>query len=81
MLGVGEGGALCTDYDEVAERVRRLRSQGMIGEHDRPPPRRRDGYDVDELGYNYRFDEPRAALLLLAASPASSGESSSAGGS
>ena len=64
VLGVGEGGALATDSDEVAERVRRLRSQGMTAStRDRHLGRAMD-YDVVELGFNYRFDDSRAALLL-----------------
>ena len=49
---------------EFAERIRRLRSQGMtvvsIDRHRGASI----GYDVHERGYNYRFDDPRAALLL-----------------
>ena len=63
MLGVGEGGALCTDSDEVAERVRRLRSQGMSASTIDRQRGKAMGYDVEELGYNYRFDDLRASLL------------------
>jgi dTDP-4-amino-4,6-dideoxygalactose transaminase len=64
VLGIGEGGALSTDSDEVAERARLLRSQGMTaGTQDRHMGRA-DGYDITALGFNYRIDEPRAALLL-----------------
>lgn len=64
VLGVGEGGALVTDSAEYADRIRRLRSEGMtvvsIDRHRGATA----GYDVPERGYNYRFDDPRAALLL-----------------
>ncbi len=64
ILSVGEGGLLATDDDEVAARARLLRSQGMTsGTWDRHSGRT-DTYDVVALGYNYRLDEPRAALLL-----------------
>ena len=63
VLGVGEGGALCTDSDEVAERVRRLRSQGMTATTRDRHLGRAMAYDVTELGFNYRFDDMRAALL------------------
>ena len=64
VLGIGEGGALSTDSDEVASRARLLRSQGMTaGTLDRHRGRA-EGYDVTALGFNYRMDEPRAALLL-----------------
>ena len=60
VLSCGEGGLLATDEDEVAGPARRLRSHGMS-----PAPRsRHTGDDVDGLGFNYRLDEPRSALLL-----------------
>jgi dTDP-4-amino-4,6-dideoxygalactose transaminase len=64
VLSVGEGGLLCTDSDEVAAFARSRRSHGMTsGTWDRHRGRT-DTYDVVGLGYNYRLDEPRAALLL-----------------
>jgi dTDP-4-amino-4,6-dideoxygalactose transaminase len=64
VLSVGEGGLLCTDSDAVCEFVRSRRSHGMTsGTWDRHRGRT-DTYDVVGLGYNYRLDEPRAALLL-----------------
>jgi dTDP-4-amino-4,6-dideoxygalactose transaminase len=64
VLSVGEGGLLCTDSDEVAELVRSRRSHSMTsGTWDRHSGRT-DTYDVVGLGFNYRLDEPRSALLL-----------------
>jgi dTDP-4-amino-4,6-dideoxygalactose transaminase len=64
VLSVGEGGLLCTDSDEVAAFARSRRSHAMSsGTWDRHRGRT-DTYDVVGLGYNYRIDEPRAALLL-----------------
>ena len=64
VLSVGEGGLLCTDDDEVAAFVRSRRSHAMTsGTWDRHSGRT-DTYDVVGLGFNYRLDEPRAALLL-----------------
>jgi dTDP-4-amino-4,6-dideoxygalactose transaminase len=64
VLSVGEGGLLCTDSDEVAAFVRSRRSHAMTsGTWDRHSGRT-DTYDVTGLGFNYRLDEPRAALLL-----------------
>ncbi len=64
VLSVGEGGLLCTDDDEVAAFARSHRSHAMTsGTWDRHMGRT-DTYDVVGLGYNYRLDEPRAALLL-----------------
>jgi dTDP-4-amino-4,6-dideoxygalactose transaminase len=64
VLSVGEGGLLCTDSDDVAAFVRSHRSHCMTsGTWDRHSGRT-DTYDVVGLGYNYRIDEPRSALLL-----------------
>jgi dTDP-4-amino-4,6-dideoxygalactose transaminase len=63
VLSCGEGGLLATDDDEVAALARRRRSHGMTsGTWDRHRGHSA-GYDVLELGFNYRMDEPRAALL------------------
>jgi dTDP-4-amino-4,6-dideoxygalactose transaminase len=63
VLSCGEGGLLATDDDEVAAQVRSLRSHAMTtGTWDRHRGHA-PGYDVVGLGYNYRMDEPRAALL------------------
>ena len=64
VLGCGEGGLLATDDDDVAETVRSLRSHAMTtGTWDRHRGHQLS-YDVTGLGYNYRLDEPRAALLI-----------------
>lgn len=64
VLSVGEGGLLCTDDDDVAAFVRSRRSHAMTsGTWDRHSGRT-DTYDVVGLGFNYRMDEPRSALLL-----------------
>jgi dTDP-4-amino-4,6-dideoxygalactose transaminase len=63
VLGSGEGGFVCTDDDTVAAFVRSRRSHGMTsGTWERHSGHSRS-YDVLALGYNYRLDEPRAALL------------------
>jgi dTDP-4-amino-4,6-dideoxygalactose transaminase len=64
VLSCGEGGLVATDDDEVAAQVRSLRSHAMTtGTWDRHTGHA-PGYDVVGIGYNYRMDEPRAALLL-----------------
>jgi dTDP-4-amino-4,6-dideoxygalactose transaminase len=64
VLSIGEGGLVCTDDDDVAAFLRSRRSHAMTsGTWDRHTART-DTYDVVDLGYNYRLDEPRAALLL-----------------
>jgi dTDP-4-amino-4,6-dideoxygalactose transaminase len=59
----GEGGALVTDDDELAKKLRLARSHGMTT----PTLDRHRGiatsYDVVMPGYNMRLDEIRAALL------------------
>jgi len=63
VLSCGEGGLLSTNDDEVAAKVRSLRSHAMTtGTWDRHRGHAH-GYDVLGVGYNYRMDEPRAALL------------------
>jgi dTDP-4-amino-4,6-dideoxygalactose transaminase len=61
-LPVGEGGMVVTDDDDVAERMRLLRSHGMTTLTWDRHRGHAMGYDVVALGYNYRIDEPRAAL-------------------
>jgi dTDP-4-amino-4,6-dideoxygalactose transaminase len=64
VLLSGEGGLLATDDDDVAAVARSLRSHAMTsGTWDRHTARTQT-YDVTGLGFNYRLDEPRAALLL-----------------
>ena len=63
-LSSGEGGMLVTDREDVAEKVRLLRSHGMTSlTYDRYQGHAYS-YDVVELGYNYRIDEIRSALGL-----------------
>ena len=61
-LPVGEGGMVVTDDDEVAAEVKLLRSHGMTALTWDRHQGHASGYDVVELGFNYRIDEPRAAL-------------------
>jgi dTDP-4-amino-4,6-dideoxygalactose transaminase len=61
-LAVGEGGMVITDDDEIAARVRLLRSHGMTTLSWDRHRGHASGYDVVDLGFNYRLDEPRAAL-------------------
>jgi dTDP-4-amino-4,6-dideoxygalactose transaminase len=61
-LPVGEGGMVVTDDDEVAARIKLLRSHGMTSLTWDRHRGHASGYDVVELGFNYRIDEARAAL-------------------
>jgi len=62
QLCVGEGGMVATADDALAERVRLLRSHALTSStwdrHRGHDP----VYDVVDVGYNFRLDEPRAAL-------------------
>lgn len=61
-LPVGEGGALVCDDPAFAERARLLRSHGMTSLSWDRHKGHSFGYDVVDLGFNYRIDEPRATL-------------------
>lgn len=50
--GIGDGGAITTDDDELAERVRLLRNYGM-----------RNRYEIEQAGVNSRLAEIQAAAL------------------
>lgn len=64
-LPVGEGGMVVTDDEEVAERVRLLRSHGMTTLTWDRHRGHAGGYDVLVQGFNYRLDEIRAAMGLV----------------
>ena len=50
----GEGGAVSTDDDDLAERLRLVRNHGMV-----------HGYDTRVLGFNYRLPEISAAIASV----------------
>ncbi len=62
VLSVGEGGMLATDDDDVAAQARSLRSHAMTTGTWSRHRGHADSYDVVGIGFNYRMDEPRAAL-------------------
>ena len=61
-MTTGEGGMLTTDDDEMADRLRLLRSHGMTSLSWDRYRGHAWSYDVVDLGYNYRIDEIRSAL-------------------
>ena len=63
VLSCGEGGLVATDDDEVAAQTRSLRSHAMTSGTWERHRGHASSYDVVGLGFNYRMDEPRAALL------------------
>jgi dTDP-4-amino-4,6-dideoxygalactose transaminase len=64
VLPSGEGGLLATDDDDLAARVRSLRSHAMTSVTWDRHRGHAETYDIVDIGFNYRLDEPRAALLL-----------------
>ena len=65
IITSGEGGALTTNDEELAEKIAYLRSHGIVRVKN-PRDRELNGelwnYDVAELGYNYRMTDIQAAL-------------------
>lgn len=62
VLPMGEGGMVTTADSSLAERVRLLRAHAMTsGTWDRHRGHSAS-YDVVDIGFNFRLDEPRAAL-------------------
>jgi dTDP-4-amino-4,6-dideoxygalactose transaminase len=61
-LPVGEGGMIVTDDDELAARLRLLRSHGMTTLTWDRHRGHASSYDVVLPGFNYRLDEVRAAV-------------------
>ncbi len=61
-MTTGEGGMITTDDDELAARLRLLRSHGMTSLTWDRHKGHAWSYDVVAPGYNYRIDELRAAI-------------------
>lgn len=64
-LPVGEGGMVVTDDDDIADRVRLLRSHGMTTLTWDRHRGHASTYDVLLQGFNYRLDEVRASMGLV----------------
>lgn len=62
-LGIGEGGMLLTDDDEIARRARALRWHGISASTWERRRAAAPEYTVEDVGLNYRIDDPRAALV------------------
>jgi dTDP-4-amino-4,6-dideoxygalactose transaminase len=64
IMTTGEGGMLTTDDEALAQRARAIRSHGQTKTAvDRM--RGAMGYDITEVGYNYRLDDLRASIGLV----------------
>ena len=64
QLPVGEGGVVTAADEGLADKVRLLRSHAMTSVTWDRHRGYADTYDILDVGYNYRLDEPRAALAL-----------------
>jgi dTDP-4-amino-4,6-dideoxygalactose transaminase len=64
-MTTAEGGMVLARDPDVRARVRRMRSHGMTTTSWERSKGYALGYDVSELGFNYRMDEMRAALGLV----------------
>ena len=62
QMPVGEGGMVVTAEERVADRIRLLRSHAMTSVTWDRHRGHAETYDVIDLGFNYRLDEPRAAM-------------------
>ena len=61
-ISTGEGGMICTNNDEYANYIKKIRSHGMTSATLDRHHGHAYSYDVTDLGYNYRIDEIHAAL-------------------
>jgi dTDP-4-amino-4,6-dideoxygalactose transaminase len=68
-ITTGEGGMVVTNNDELASRLRLMRSHGMTTLTWDRHQGHAHSYDVVALGYNYRIDEMRSALGLAQLKP------------
>lgn len=64
-MTTGEGGMITTNNDELAKKIRLMRSHGMTSLTLDRHHGRTINYDVVELGFNYRIDELRSAIGIV----------------
>ena len=64
-MSTGEGGMIVTRDQELADKVRLMRSHSMTASSYERFKGHAFGYDVTNLGYNYRMDELRAAIGIV----------------
>ena len=63
-IAVGEGGMVVARDERHAARVRSLRSHAMTSVTWDRHRGHADTYDIVDIGFNFRLDEPRAAIAL-----------------
>jgi dTDP-4-amino-4,6-dideoxygalactose transaminase len=64
-ISTGEGGMLVTNNEELAKRVKSMRSHGMTTLSYERFKGHATTYDIIEVGYNYRLDDIRAAIGIV----------------
>jgi dTDP-4-amino-4,6-dideoxygalactose transaminase len=64
QLAVGEGGMILTADEALAAKARSLRSHAMTSMTWDRHRGHAESYDIVDVGFNFRIDEPRAALGL-----------------
>lgn len=64
QLAVGEGGLILTSDDALEAKARSLRSHAMTTVTWDRHRGHAESYDIVDVGFNFRLDEPRAALAL-----------------
>ncbi|MGE3540898.1 MAG: UDP-4-amino-4,6-dideoxy-N-acetyl-beta-L-altrosamine transaminase [Candidatus Tectimicrobiota bacterium] len=63
-MTTGEGGAITTQYPDLARRLRLFRNHGITTDHRQRAANGSYYYEMRELGYNYRLTDLQCALGL-----------------
>jgi dTDP-4-amino-4,6-dideoxygalactose transaminase len=61
-ISTGEGGMIVTNNEDLAKRMRLLRSHGMTTMSYQRAKGHATSYDIVDLGFNYRMDDIRATI-------------------
>lgn len=64
-ISTGEGGMLVTNREEIARKVKLLRSHGMTTMSYQRASGHATSYDIVDIGYNYRMDDIHAAIGIV----------------
>lgn len=64
VLSSGEGGAICTNSELIANKLKILRSHGMSADANERYSKRYKHWDMEVLGWKYNMDNIQAALLI-----------------
>lgn len=64
-ISTGEGGMIVTDNKELYNKIKLMRSHGMTTMSYQRATGHAVGYDIVDLGYNYRMDDIRASIGVV----------------